>query len=200
VTHTPLVLASRSPRRAQILELLGIEFEVHPSSVEERPLPGESPRTYAERLARDKAQEVMRHRPGRYVLAGDTIVVLDERILEKPDDDDDAVTMLLALSGRSHEVLTGMALGTPSGELHSLVAASTVWFRGVEVELARAYVRTGEPMDKAGAYGIQGRGAALVERVEGDFYTVMGLSVSGLVDLLAEGGRPYRFPLAPEES
>jgi septum formation protein len=193
VSDPRLILASASPRRAQILELVGIEFEVVPARVDERPHPGEIPRRYVERLAREKARAVQQQRPGGHVLAGDTVVVLDERILEKPQDEADAERMLLALAGRRHDVLTGMAITAAAGEVHSLVAAAAVWFREFDPAMARAYVRTGEPMDKAGGYGIQGRGAALVERVDGDFYTVMGLSVSGLLELLERAGRPFRF-------
>ncbi|MCA9736207.1 MAG: septum formation protein Maf [Gemmatimonadetes bacterium] len=186
-----LVLASASPRRADILRMLGLDFDVRVTDVPERREPGERPDAYVERLAREKATAASE--PDARVLAGDTVVVLDDTVLEKPVDAADAEAMLLALSGREHVVLTGMALSDPGSGLHSLVAQAHVRFRTFDATLARRYVQTGEPMDKAGAYGIQSRGAALIERIDGDFFTVMGLSVAGLMALLERAGVPYRF-------
>ncbi len=188
-----LVLASASPRRADLLRMLGLEFEVDPARGAEERLPGEAPEAYVIRLAREKAAEVVARRPGALVLAGDTVVVLDDAVLEKPTSDEDAVRMLIRLAGREHDVLTGLALAGPNGELRGRLDRASVRFRPFDEGVARAYVRTGEPMDKAGAYGIQSMGAALVERVEGDFYTVMGLSVHGLGELLRASGFEYRF-------
>lgn len=186
-----LVLASASPRRADILRMLGLDFDVRVTDAPERREPGEPPVTYVERLAREKATAASE--PDARVLAGDTVVVLEDTVLEKPADATEAEAMLLALSGREHVVLTGMALADPASGLHSLVAEARVRFRSFDAPLARRYVQTGEPMDKAGAYGIQSRGAALVERIDGDFFTVMGLSVAGLMTLLERAGAPYRF-------
>ena len=183
-----LVLASGSPRRRQLLEMLGISVLVQPSAVQEIRLPREAPAAYARRLARDKARAV----PGELVLGADTIVVVDDEVLEKPADVEDAVRMLTRLQGRRHEVITAICL-VANGREYEAADVSAVFFRPVTPEFLRAYVATGEPMDKAGAYGIQGYGAALVERVEGDFFGVMGLPIRLVLDLLAEAGRPYRF-------
>lgn len=190
----PLVLASASPRRTALLSRLGIEHTVDPADVDERELPGETPEGHVRRLAATKARTVAARHPDSLVLAGDTVVVRDGAILGKPRDAEDAVEMLLSLSGRAHEVLSGLALADPArGAVHLRIEQATVVFRDIDVPLARAYAATGEPMDKAGAYGIQGRGAALVTRVEGDYHTVVGLPVAALVSLLDEVGRPYRF-------
>jgi len=186
---TPLILASASPRRRQLLEMLGIEVDVRPSHVPEVPRPGEAPRDYALRLAQDKANAV----PGDLVLAADTIVVLDDTLLEKPADEDDAVRMLLRLQGRTHQVITAVALRA-GVTVFEAVDVTSVTFRPAREGMLRAYVRTGEPMDKAGGYGIQGYGAALVEGIDGDFFGVMGLPVRLVLDLLAEAGFPYAFP------
>lgn len=192
-----LTLASASPRRSAILTRLGLAHDVLPAAIDERVLPGERPAPHVERLAREKAAAVALQRPGGLVLAGDTVVVADGRILGKPSDENDAVRMLLRLSGRAHEVLTGLALALPEPSGPRIVARAdrtTVRFREFDESWARAYVATGEPMDKAGAYGIQGAGGALVTSVEGDYTTVVGLSIAGLMELLREGGWDYRFP------
>lgn len=186
------VLASGSPRRSAILDLLGIRHAVDPADVEERPREGESAEAYVQRLAREKASRVARRQPGRMVLAGDTVVLLDGEILEKPAGPDAAARMLVALAGRRHRVATGLALAVP-GQLLSRVDTAEVLMRDFDRGVAERYVATGEPMDKAGGYGIQGRGAALVRRVEGDYYTVVGLPVSGLLDLLEGAGYRYAF-------
>lgn len=184
----PLVLASSSPRRRRLLEMLGIRVLVQPADVQEIPLPREAPADYARRLARDKVRAV----PGALVLAADTIVVLDGQILEKPVDAEDAVRMLTRLAGRRHEVITAIAL-MADGTLYEAASTTGVWFRPVDEATLRAYVATGEPMDKAGAYGIQGPGAVLIERIEGDFFTVMGLPVGLVAELLGQAGYPYWF-------
>ena len=183
-----LVLASGSPRRRQLLEMLGIPVEVRPSHVPEVPAQGESPRAYAERLAREKAAAVS----GPVVLGADTTVVVEGEMLEKPADAADALRMLRRLQGRTHQVITAVALKTAAGTLVA-TDVTAVTFRPADDDFLRAYVATGEPMDKAGAYGIQGYGAALVERIEGDFFGVMGLPVRLVLDLLARAGYPYRF-------
>jgi septum formation protein len=184
----PLILASASPRRRQLLEMLGLEVEVRPSHIPEERRPGETPIGYTERLAREKALSV----PGALVLGADTTVLLDDQLLEKPTDVEDAVRMLRLLQGRTHQVITSIAL-VADGNLRQATDVTAVTFRPCDDAFLRAYVATGEPMDKAGAYGIQGYGAALVERIDGDFFGVMGLPVRLVVKLLEEAGRSYRF-------
>jgi septum formation protein len=187
-----LVLASESPRRAQLLGLLGLSFEIVPARVDERMLAGEAPAVHAQRLAREKAATVAADRPQAHVIGSDTVVVVDGDILGKPLDDAEAVHMLLRLQGRAHTVATGVAVA--HGQLtRSAVEEVRVWFRPFDEETARAYVRTGEPVDKAGAYGIQGYGAALVERIEGDFFAVMGLPLCRLLRLFEAMNLHYDF-------
>ena len=188
MTPPLLVLASGSPRRRQLLEMLGIPIDVRPPHVPEVRNPGESPQAYVERLAREKAASV----PGALVLGADTTVVVDGEVLEKPVDAADALRMLQRLQGRVHQVITAIALKTPDSMLGA-TDVTAVTFRPADDDVLRAYVATGEPMDKAGAYGIQGYGAALVERIDGDFFGVMGLPVRLVLDLLARAGHPYRF-------
>lgn len=183
-----LVLASASPRRLQLLEMLHIPVVVTPANVQEIALAGELPAAYSRRLARDKARAV----PGALVLGADTIVVLDGAILEKPADGDDALRMLRALQGRTHTVITAVCLIADGVERHA-VDQTDVTFRPCDDIMLRLYVATGEPLDKAGAYGIQGWGAALVDRIDGDFFGVMGLPVRLVLRLLAEAGYEYRF-------
>lgn len=190
--ESPIVLASGSPRRRQLLEMLRIPFEVRPSEIEERPRPGEAPRDYVARVAREKAVAVARQAPGAVVLAADTEVVLDGEIFGKPASPAAAVAMLLRLQGRTHEVVTAVAVAR-DGRLEQALDVSRVTFRPAERATLEAYAATGEPLDKAGAYAIQGLGAPLIERVEGDFFGVMGLPLRLALDLLARFGRPYRF-------
>lgn len=188
MTAEPLTLASGSPRRRQLLEMLGIAVRVVPSNVPEVHGPGETPVDYVERLAREKALGVR----GRLVLGADTTVILRDEILEKPADEADALRMLGKLQGRTHQVATSVAL--VAGErIHQATDVTNVTFRRMTDDFLRAYVATGEPMDKAGAYGIQGYGAALVERIDGDFFSVMGLPVRLVLRLLEEAGEKYEF-------
>jgi septum formation protein len=188
MTIPTIVLASASPRRRQLLEMLHLPIMVQPAHVQEIPLPGEAPVAYARRLARDKARAV----PGHLVLGADTIVVLDDEILEKPSDDAHALAMLSRLQGRSHHVISAICLIADGVELlaHD---RTEVTFRPADESLLREYVATGEPRDKAGSYGIQGWGAALVARIDGDFFSVMGLPVRLVLELLEEAGCQYRF-------
>jgi septum formation protein len=189
----PLVLASMSPRRRELLEQVGLRFDVSPADVDEAALPGEDAIRHVERLALEKARVVAARRPDAVVLAGDTVVVVDGEILVKPRDAADAVDMLLRLQGRTHRVETGIAMVAPGGvELLEVVGAD-VRFRAFDREFATAYVATGEPMDKAGAYGIQGYGAVLVEGVDGDFFAVVGLPVARVVGMLETLGWGYGF-------
>jgi septum formation protein len=180
-----IVLASASPRRRDLLTAAGIGFDVDPAAVDERPRADEPPETYARRVAIDKAQTTARRHPDRAVLAADTIVVIDERVLGKPTDAHDAAGMLRALSNRSHVVMTAVAL-VHQGRVHAIVDRTIVWMREMSAEEIAAYVATGEPLDKAGAYAIQGGAGAFVERIEGSVDTVIGLPVARTRALLAE--------------
>jgi septum formation protein len=186
---TLLTLASGSPRRRELLTMLGIPFDVRPSNAVEVRQPGEAPRAYAERLALEKARSV----PGPLVLGADTTVLLGDILLEKPLDEADALRMLKLLQGKTHEVISAIAL-LADGVPHMATDVTRVTFRSVDDDFLRAYITTGEPMDKAGAYGIQGYGAALVDRIEGDFFGVMGLPLRLVLALLDDVGMPYRFP------
>lgn len=210
-SHGPfreVILASASPRRADILRTLGIPFRVEVADIDESEHPGELPEALVERLARHKARAVADRLGGAFagasvpILAGDTVVALGPRILGKPTGTEDAIRMLCELSGSTHRVLSSLALlerpprGEPSPDpvIRSGVQVTRVTFRLFTPAEARAYAATGEPLDKAGAYGIQGMGAALVESIEGDYSGVVGLPVPLLVRLLEERGTPYRFP------
>ncbi|HEX2636615.1 MAG TPA: Maf family protein [Gemmatimonadales bacterium] len=183
-----LVLASGSPRRRQLLEMLGIPVRVVPPNIPELRRPAETAVDYVERLAREKALSVA----GTLVLGADTTVVVRDEVLEKPADAADALRMLRKLQGRTHQVVTSVAL--VAGEaVHQATDVTSVSFRRLPDEFLEAYVATGEPMDKAGAYGIQGYGAALVQRIEGDFFGVMGLPIRLVLELLEGAGHGYRF-------
>lgn len=187
-----IVLASSSPRRRRLLELVGIPHLVDQPRILERPEPGELPQTTALRLAREKAMSVAQRRPDDAVLAADTLVVLGDELLGKPASPADAERMLARLSGREHRVVTAVALAR--GErVDERCDVTRVWFRPLTDEQIRDYVATGEPLDKAGSYGVQGYGALLIERIDGDFFGVMGLPLRLVADLLARAGLPYRF-------
>jgi len=183
-TRPKLYLASTSPRRREILRMLGIDFEVIAVDIDESPKTGETPADLVLRLAKNKAEAAPA--PG-LVLGADTVVVLDERVLCKPGDADAAVEMLLALSGRTHTVLTGVALRTPHGTRTAL-SATNVQFREIERDEALAYWQSGEPSDKAGAYAIQGLGAAFVAAIHGSYSGVVELPVFETVELLKAAG------------
>jgi nucleoside triphosphate pyrophosphatase len=188
MTPESLTLASSSPRRRQLLEMLGIPVRVVSPDIPEVRRPVETPVDYVERLAREKALSV----GGRLVLGADTTVVVRDEVLEKPTDAADALRMLSKLQGRTHQVVTSVALVTDE-TIHQATDVTNVVFRRMDQAFLEAYVATGEPMDKAGAYGIQGYGAALVERIDGDFFGVMGLPIRLVLSLLERAGRPYRF-------
>lgn len=186
------ILASQSPRRRDLLRQVGIEHEVMPADVDETYLPHEAPAPHAERLARLKAATLAADHPHALVIGADTIVVIDGRVLGKPADADDARRMLTRLSGRTHWVYTAVAVAR-DGALVSGVEAVEVTFRPLSPQQVAEYVATGEPMDKAGAYGIQGYGATLVERIHGEYFAVMGLALGRLVALLRDVGVSYHF-------
>lgn len=187
-----VVLASQSPRRRELLALVGIPHDVLPADIDESVLDGELPIPHCERLARTKAATLAVNHPDAVVIGADTIVVVDGDILGKPRDVIEAENMLRRLSGRTHTVFTAVAVSL-AGETRSDVVEVAVTFRALSDDTIRAYVGTGEPMDKAGAYGIQGYGATIVERVDGDYFAVMGLPLGRLTELLRDLGLSYRF-------
>ena len=190
MTRPPVILASQSPRRRELLGLVGIPHEVRPADIDERYLPGEQPRAHALRLAREKADKV--REPGAVVIGSDTIVVVDGDVLGKPADDADAARMLQRLSGRAHTVITAVAVAW-DGRVLADAEEVGVTFHALSDQEIRAYIATREPMDKAGAYGIQGFGATIVARVDGDYFAVMGLPLQLLVRLLRQMGLVYPF-------
>ena len=188
-----IILASASPRRADLLRRLGLSFDVVPSAVPEDLLPGETPETHVRRLSREKALSVQERGSGNLIVAGDTVVVLRDRILGKPRDRGEAVSMLMSLSGQTHRVVSGLAISFPDSDVRVGVSTTEVTFRSFQESTARLYVETGEPMDKAGAYGIQGMGSALVESIHGDYHTVVGFPIPLFLQLLEAGGLRFEF-------
>jgi septum formation protein len=182
-----IVLASRSPRRRELLAAAGFEFDVAAADVREVRDRGESAADYVRRVARQKAETIAVQYPGRPVLGADTEVVLNGEVLGKPADAADAAKMLRALSGRSHEVLTGIAIVWRGG-LVDAVESTIVWMSSLSDEEIAAYVATGEPMDKAGAYGIQGYASRFIPRIEGSYSNVVGLPVAAVLQLLQRAG------------
>jgi septum formation protein len=182
-----LVLASASPRRQELLRSAGITFEIQPADTPEDPLPGEAAKEYAERLAREKALAVARQRPHDCVLGADTVVVVDGELLGKPSDAADATRMLRMISGRKHQVITGVCLvvsGQPSvASETTLVTVSEIRDKDIA-----DYVASGEPMDKAGAYAIQGIASRWIPRIEGDYSNVVGLPVALVWRMLRQAG------------
>jgi septum formation protein len=172
--------------------MIGIAHEVIPADINEEYLPGEAPLAHAERLARAKAHTIAQVAPEAVVIGADTIVVIDDEVLGKPRDDLHAAAMLRQLSGRTHQVFTAVAVARGT-RVDSAVEVVSVTFRELRDEEIHSYVATREPMDKAGAYGIQGYGATIVQRIDGDFFAVMGLSLVRLVTLLAQHGVTYDF-------
>lgn len=178
-----LVLASQSPRRADLLRLAGYRFDIQPAHVDEAVRTGEQPDAFVERLAREKAAAVARLRPDDVVIGADTVVVVNHVVLGKPDDVVHAQDMLRRLSGRTHEVWTGVAVSL-AGRIEAEVSRTLVQFTHLTEEELAWYVATGEPFDKAGAYGVQGLASRFVERIEGSYSNVVGLPVSVVARLL----------------
>jgi septum formation protein len=182
-----LVLASASPRRQELLRHAGIQFEVQPADIPEDPLPGEGARECAERLAREKALAIAEKRPTDVVLGADTVVVIDGQILGKPANTADAARMLRMLSGREHEVITGVCL-VAGGQWSVASETTRVTMSAIgDVEIAN-YVASGEPMDKAGAYAVQGLASRWIPRMEGDYSNVVGLPVALVSRMLRQFG------------
>lgn len=185
-----LILASKSPRRRELLAQMGLtDFEIHPAVGEELAKPGLTPPELVQALALHKAREVAEQfaQPGDLIIGADTIVVLDGQVLGKPHNEAHALEMLTALAGREHHVYTGVAVLQDGREL-AQVEDTAVWFRDASQAELNRYIATGEPMDKAGAYGIQGRGGLLVSRIEGDYTNVVGLPIVRLAGMLAQFG------------
>jgi len=184
-----IILASNSPRRRELLTQIGLAFTVDPADVDESVLPDESPEAYAVRVALDKARIAAERAGEGIVIAADTIVVIGNSILGKPADARDAEGMLALLSGKEHRVITALAvMDSATGKSLTRTSVTKVWFRDLTGREIAAYVATGEPLDKAGAYGIQERGALLVERIEGCYSNVVGLPLSLLGEMLREFG------------
>jgi septum formation protein len=180
-----LVLASASPRRQELLRNAGIAFTVHPSDIPEIPLPGEAPQVFAERMATEKARAVAARNLGATVLAADTIVVAGDVILGKPRDPEDAARMLRLLSGRPHQVMTGVCL-LGAGFEDTRSETTQVTMTTIPEAEIQAYIASGEPMDKAGAYAIQGQASRWIPRIEGDYGNVVGLPVALVYRMLRE--------------
>ena len=187
MTGPRLVLASASPRRADVLRQLGLDPVIRPADVDETYEPDETPSKHVERLARAKADALVVVESDALIIAGDTVVVDGDVVLGKPAGPEEAVEMLLSLSGRSHVVMSGIAIAGAHGVV-SRVVETVVRFRELSAEDAARYVATEEPLDKAGAYGIQGLGARFIERIEGCYYNVVGLPLYRLTTLLAAAG------------
>jgi len=185
-----IILASNSPRRKELLKQIGIDFSIDPADVDESALPNEQPEAYAVRVALEKARVAAARAGAGIVIAADTIVVLGDAILGKPADARDAERMLMLLSGKAHRVITGLAvMDAATGRALTRTSLTRVWFRSLSPHEIASYVAIGEPLDKAGAYGIQGRGALFVERIDGCYFNVVGLPLSLLADLLREADR-----------
>jgi len=185
-----LVLASASPRRQELLRNAGIPFVVHATDIPEIPNPNEAPRAFAERMAVEKAQAVFRQRPADVILGADTVVVIEDQILGKPCDQADAARMLRLLSGRTHTVITAVCLlGQRKTEFRDVRSEATlVTMEPLTDEDIRQYAESGEQMDKAGAYAIQGKASRWISRIEGDYFNVVGLPVSLVFRMLREHG------------
>ncbi len=196
-----IILASGSPRRLELCRQIGFEPIVVVSNIPEERASDESPAEYTRRLASDKGADVAEKLDGDadapdWILSADTIVELDGDVLEKPADEDEAVEMLLRLSGREHQVITSFAWRSrATGRLLVRSSTANVWFRSIDESSARRYAQTGEPMDKAGAYGIQDLGGVFVDRIDGSFFTVVGLPIAEVVEALRsiDGLGPFPF-------
>ena len=181
-TTGKLILASASPRRKALLQDIGLEFEIIEAQVEEKPRAGETPEDFVLRAGRDKAGIVSRENPESWVLGADTVVVHGGRILGKPRNAEEALTVLLSLSGQKHRVHTGFCLENAVKKVSvSRLVTTEVYFSAFSKEIAAAYVATGEPLDKAGSYGIQGGGGLLVERINGSYSNVVGLPLAEVI-------------------
>jgi septum formation protein len=189
-----IILASRSPRRSELLTAAGISFEVLAADIDETPRDHEDPAAYVERLAVEKARAVFALRPDARVLGADTTVTIDGEILGKPVDEEDALRMLHLLNGRPHDVHTGVALVSAAG-VRSAIDTTRVWFSVMTDADISWYVATGEPVDRAGAYAIQGFASRFIPRIEGSYSNVVGLPVALVSSILSEGLSPASLRL-----
>lgn len=183
------ILASSSPRRRELLASIGLDFEIIPSHVPEEHQPGEAPEEYVARLSREKAAAIAEKHPDRWIIAADTTVLLGEQLLEKPVDKADAARMLAAIAGRTHVVYTGVTVEHARGGWHETrVAESEVRMLPLSAREIAWYVDTGEPLDKAGAYAVQGIGAMFIESIHGSYTNVVGLPLAMLFQMLRKAG------------
>jgi septum formation protein len=183
------ILASASPRRRELLSSIGLEFEVLPSNIPEERQQGEAPEEYVARLSREKAEAIAERHPDRWIIAADTTVLLGEHLLEKPVDRADAVRMLATIAGRTHVVYTGLTLRKIDAEYRDTrVAESEVRMLGLSDEDIEWYVNTGEPLDKAGSYAVQGVGAMFIDSIHGSYTNVVGLPLALLFQMLRKAG------------
>lgn len=183
-----LVLASASPRRRELLAVLISEFEIRPADIDERLLTGEAPDAHALRLAAGKARAIADSLPQRWVIGSDTVVVRDDECLGKPDDEDQARAMLGSLSGRSHRVYSAVALRGPGAYMETMLSVTEVTFEAIPADWIARYADSGEPLDKAGAYAIQGGAAAWISRISGSYSGVVGLPLYETAGLLRGAG------------
>lgn len=184
-----IILASASPRKKEILKKTGLKFKVYESDYEEKMDLGLKPHELARFLSREKARDVARRHRNALVIAADTIVVLRGRLFGKPRNEEQAKEMLRALSGKAHSVITGFTIIDTAGKKEiSRSVESKVFFKRLSADEIETYIRSGEPLDKAGAYGVQGLGAVIVKRIEGDFFNVVGLPLNALAESLKEFG------------
>ncbi len=186
----PLILASASPRRKELLGLLNIPFEIKPADVDESPFEGEAVATLVERLSKSKAEHIAKDHRGHLVIAADTLVAIDQKILSKPENDEEALSFLKLLSGNMHTVYSGYCL-SHEGRARASVLTSKVYLRDLDEAELDWYVSTGEGKDKAGAYAIQGYGATLVENIEGCYFNIVGLSLAHICKEIKHLG--FRF-------
>jgi septum formation protein len=187
--HGKIILASASPRRTELMALAGIEFDVVPADINEEVLPGEDPSEHVMRLSREKADAVADTTSGRFFIGADTVVVLDDRIMGKPADEGEAFRMLSALSGRDHEVITGFSVFDKISGIHVSRSVHTeVVFKDLSEREIRAYIATGCPMDKAGAYAMQGGAVHFIRSINGSYTNVIGLPMTELYETLGQLG------------
>ena len=188
-SHGTIILASASPRRTELMSLAGIEFSVVPADINEAVLPGENPSEHVMRLSREKADVVAGTTNGRFFIGADTVVVLDDRIMGKPADEAEAFQMLSALSGRNHEVITGFSVFDKVSGIHlSRCVRTEVTFKELSEGEIRSYIATGCPMDKAGAYAMQGGAVHFIRSISGSYTNVIGLPMTELYETLCQLG------------
>ncbi|MBI5179889.1 MAG: septum formation inhibitor Maf [Nitrospirae bacterium] len=181
-----IILASESPRRAELLKQIGLDFKIMPSAVDEGKEPRESLENYVKRVALSKAEKAAVGEKNAVIIAADTIVILSKKRLGKPESPESAIAMLNKLSGKCHKVMTGLAvIDTQTGKKRTKIVSTKVWFKKLSDEEIKEYVKSSEPLDKAGGYGIQGKAAVFVKKIEGDYFNVVGLPLNTLYEILA---------------